>query len=84
MHNNNTLDSIRKSDPDFYYEHLHENPDEYHDSAKTKSKLKPHEIAELKKSDDYWENARLKAWGERFKEAKRKRSSSSEDFEYLL
>ena len=50
--------------------------------AKNRSRFKPEEIVKLKKSHDYWENARLKAWSDRFKEAKRKRSSES--FEYLL
>lgn len=76
------MNKLKQHDPDFYFEHIHENPDKYHDSAKTKTKFKPKEIAELKKSHDYWENARLKAWSDRFKEAKRKHSDDS--FEYLL
>ena len=73
---------IRKADPDFYYEHLYENPNKSNDIAKTKYTFKPEEVAKLKKNHDYWENARLKAWSEKFQESKRKRSSES--FEYLL
>ena len=76
------MNKLREYDPDFYYEHVHENEDESYDMAKTKSRLKPEEVKELKKSHDYWENARLKAWGQRFREAKE--SSSSDSFEYLL
>lgn len=76
------MNKLQKADPDFYFEYLYENPDENHDMVKTKSRLKPEEIAKLKKSHDYWENARLKAYSERLKEAKRKRSCES--FEYLL
>ena len=50
--------------------------------AKNRSKLKPEEVIELKKSHDYWENARLKAWSEKFQESKRKHDAES--FEYLL
>jgi DNA/RNA-binding domain of Phe-tRNA-synthetase-like protein len=76
------MNKLRRVDPDFYYEHIYENPDENHDMAKNRSKFKPEEVAKLKKSHDYWENARLKAWSERFKAAKSKRSGES--FEYLL
>jgi len=82
MNKINTRDAIRKTDPDFYFEHLYENPDEHQDMAKTKYTFKPEEVIELKKSHDYLENARLKAYSERLKEAKRKRSCES--FEYLL
>lgn len=76
------MNKLKQADPDFYFEHLYENPDEHHDMAQTKSRFKPEEIAKLKKSHDYWENARLKAYSERLKDAKRKRSCES--FEYLL
>lgn len=76
------MNKLRQVDPDFYFEHIHENPNKNHDMAKNRSRFKPEEIVKLKKSHDYWENARLKAWSDRFKEAKRKRSSES--FEYLL
>ncbi|MCP4264824.1 MAG: hypothetical protein GY777_04490 [Candidatus Brocadiaceae bacterium] len=82
MNKINTSDAIRKADPDFYFEYLHENKDKNFDMAKTKYTFKPEEVAKLKKSHDYWENARLKAWSEKFQESKRKRSSES--FEYLL
>lgn len=81
MNKINTRDAIRKADPDFYFEHLYENPDENHDSAKTRSKLKPHEIAELKKSHDSWQAIKLKAWSEKYRENKK---HSSDEFEYLL
>lgn len=74
------MSKIKHSDIDFYFEYLHE--DDSNDMAETKSSFKPEEVAGLKKSHDYWENARLKAWSERFKESKRKRSTES--FEYLL
>ena len=76
------MNKLKQHDPDFYFEHIYENEDENHDMAKNRSKLKPEEVVELKKSHDYWENARLKAWSEKFQESKRKRSSES--FEYLL
>ena len=76
------VNKLKQVDPDFYFEHIYKNPDENHDMAKNRSKLKPEEVIELKQSHDYWENARLKAWSDLFKEAKRKRSSES--FEYLL
>ena len=76
------MNKLKQHDPDFYFEHIYENGDENHDMAKNRSKLKPEEVIELKKSHDYWENARLKAWSEKFQESKRKRSS--ELFEYLL
>ena len=76
------VNKLKQADPDFYFEHLYENPDEHHDMAQTKSRFKPEEIAKLKKSHDYWENARLKVYSERLKQVKRKRSCES--FEYLL
>ena len=76
------MNKLKQHDPDFYFEHIYENEDESHDMAKNRSKLKPEEVIELKKNHDYWENARLKAWSEKFQESKRKRSS--ELFEYLL
>jgi hypothetical protein len=82
MNKINTRDTIRKSDPDFYFEHIYENEDKNFDMAKTKYTLKPEEVVKLKKSHDYLENARLKAWNEKFQESKRKRSTES--FEYLL
>ena len=73
---------IKQSDPDFYFEHIYENKDENHDMAKTRTKFKPEEVMRLKKSHDYWENERLKAWSKKFQESKRKRDVES--FEYLL
>ena len=55
------MNKLKQHDPDFYFEHIYENEDENHDMAKNRSKLKPEEVIELKKSHDYWENARLKA-----------------------
>ena len=49
--------------------------------AKSRSKLKPEEVIELKQSHDYWENAKLKAWSEKYRENKK---HSPEEFEYLL
>ena len=77
-----TEDAIRKADPDFYYEHLYENKDKNFDTAKTRYSLKPAEVAKLKKSHDYWEDAKLKAWSARYTAEKRK--PSSDEFEYLL
>lgn len=76
------MNKLKQHDPDFYFEHIYENEDENHDMAKNRSKLKPEEVIGLKQSHDYWENARLKAWSEKFKESKRKRDAES--FEYLL
>ena len=76
------MNKLKQVDPDFYFEHIYENPDDNHDMAQTKSRFKPEEIIKLKKNHDYWENARLKAWSERFKAAKRKHSTES--FVYLL
>ena len=76
------MNKLKQADPDFYFEHLYKNPDENHDMAKTKSRFKSEEIVKLKKSHDYWENARLKAWSQKFQESKWKRSSES--FEYLI
>lgn len=76
------MNKLKQHDPDFYFEHIYENEDENYDMAKSRSRLKPEEVIELKQSHDYWENARLKAWSEKFKESKRKRSTES--FEYLL
>lgn len=76
------MNKIKQSDPDFYFEHIYKNKNRNHDTAKTRSVFKPKELEDLKKSHDYWENARLKAWSESFQESKRKRSSES--FEYLL
>ena len=76
------MNKLKQYDPDFYFEHIYENKDDNHDMARNKSRFKPEEVIKLKKSHDYWEKARLKAWSERFKEAKRK--WSAESFEYLL
>ena len=47
------MNKLRQVDPDFYFEHIYENEDENHDMAKNRSKLKPEEVIELKKSHDY-------------------------------
>jgi len=75
-------DAIRKADPDFYFEHIYENEDKNFDMAKTKYTFKPEEVAKLKKSHDYWEDMKLKAWSAKFRAEKGKRSRES--FEYLL
>ena len=82
MHKINTRDTIRKADPDFYFEHIYENQDKNFDMAKTKYAFKPEEVVKLKKSHDFWEDIKFKAYSEKLKEAKRKRSCES--FEYLL
>lgn len=75
------MNKLKQHDPDFYFEHIYENADENHDMAKSRSKLKPEEVIELKQSHDYWENAKLKAWSEKYRENKK---HSPEEFEYLL
>jgi len=49
--------------------------------AKTKYTFKPEEVAKLKKSHDSWEDIKLKAWSEKYRENKK---HSSDEFEYLL
>jgi hypothetical protein len=75
------MNKLKQQDPDFYFEHIYENEDENHDMAKNRSKLKPKEVIELKKSHDYWEDIKLKAWSEKYRENKK---HSSDEFEYLL
>ncbi len=75
------MNKIKQSDPDFYFEHIYENKNRNHDTAKTKAKFKPEEVERLKKNHDYWENARLKSWSEKYRENKK---HSSDEFEYLL
>lgn len=72
---------IKQYDPDFYHEYIYENKDKNHDMAKTRSRFKPEEITALKKDHDYWENARLKAWGQKYRESKKE---DPDTFEYLL
>jgi hypothetical protein len=75
------MNKIKQSDPDFYFEHIYENKNRNHDTAKTRSVFKPKEVEELKKSHDSWQDIRLKAWSEKYRENKK---HSSDEFEYLL
>lgn len=81
MNKIDTRDTIRKTDPDFYFEHIYENEDKNFDMAKTKYTFKPEEVAKLKKSHDSWQDIKLKAWSEKYRENKK---HSSDEFEYLL
>ncbi len=75
-------DAIRKADPDFYYEYLHENKKRNFDTSKTRYTLKPEEVAKLRKNDNYWQNERLKAWSKQYQKIRKK--TSLESLEYLL
>ena len=73
------MNKVKLNDIDFYYEHI--NTDDRNDMAKTRGRFKPEEIVELKKIHDYWQNARLKAWSQKYKENKK---VETDIFEYLL
>ena len=63
-------------------EFLEFNKENRNDMPKTKIRFEPEEIVKLKKSHDYWEYQRLKAWSEKFR--KNKLKYQGEAFKYLL
>lgn len=74
---------MNKRDIDYIDAYLELTQDnDQNDMAKTRCKFKPEEIKELGRSNNYWEDVRLKAWSDKYVKSKRKHVGDA--FEYLI
>ena len=64
--------SLKQDDPDFYFEHVYQNKKRNQDVVKSPYSFKSHEVDNLREQEEFWQNAKLKAWSNQFQANKKK------------